>query len=94
MIQSYSMIKVSQFENEKGVPVKNQFFILCDDCTMFQSYKSIIAKKMKDGTVYLDSYYWDYSKTTSKYRNLFLRETTKETQEKIYSGVYKLVNLN
>lgn len=87
-------IKVSQFENEKGVPVRNQFFILCDDCTMFQSYKSIIVKRTSNGTVYLDENYWDYSKTTSKYRNQFLREDTKTITQKIKDGIYKLVNLN
>ena len=35
-----------------------------------------------------------YSKTTSKYRNMFLGETTKETQKKINSGEYILTNLN
>ena len=38
--------------------------------------------------------YWNYSVTTSKYRNQFLNETTKETQAKINSGEYKLVDLN
>lgn len=29
-----------------------------------------------------------------KYRNIFLRETKKETEAKIKSGEYELVNLN
>jgi len=44
--------------------------------------------------VFLDEVYWDCSKTTGKYRNLFLREDKKETENKIKDGVYKLVNLN
>ncbi len=44
--------------------------------------------------IYLDVNYWDYSKTTSQYRNRFLNETTKETQAKIDSGKYLLVDLN
>ena len=59
----------------------------------FQSYKSIIAFKTS-GKVYLDFTYWDYSRTTGKYRNQFLGETKKETQAKIDSGEYILTALN
>ena len=34
------------------------------------------------------------SVTTNRYRNMFLGENKAETQRKIDSGVYKLVNLN
>ena len=44
--------------------------------------------------IVLDKTYWNYSVTTSKYRNQFLNESTKETQAKIDSGEYKLVDLN
>ena len=60
---------------------------------MFQSYASIIARKDRDG-ITLDTSKWDYSKTTGKYRNLFLGETKKETEYKIKSGEYKLADLN
>lgn len=67
----------------------------------FQSYKSVVAFKAKyfDGLddtirVFLDKETWDYSLTTSKYRNVFLGESTKVTQEKIKSGEYELVDLN
>lgn len=63
----------------------------------FQSYQSVIAvvtywNDRKD--VVLDEGAWNYSRTTSKYRNAFLRETTEETRKKIESGEYKLENLN
>ena len=61
--------------------------------TMFQSYRSNIAFK-SSGKIFLDSYYWDYSVTTSKYRNQFLRETKKETEKKMSSGIYILTDLN
>ena len=32
--------------------------------------------------------------TTSKYRNIFLEETKKDTEKKIESGEYILTNLN
>lgn len=72
----------------------------------FQSYGSIIAVVVtwdeKDCTgfktnpmdVVLDEAYWNYSKTTSKYRNIFLGESTLDTATKIKNGEYKLENLN
>lgn len=61
----------------------------------FQSYDSIIAyKDIVTNQVVLDPIYWNYSRTTSKYRCIFLGETTKETQKKIDSGEYTLVDLN
>ena len=87
----------------------NQFLIVTPDAHYFQSYESIIAKIpdlhntscfTKDDLnshrfqIVLDKTYWNYSVTTSKYRNQFLNESTKETQAKIDSGEYKLVDLN
>lgn len=93
-------IKISQMQGRNG-PVKNQFIIeqfndkgeLISET--FQSYKSIIAiKNFETRQITLDKSSWDYSTTTGKYRNLFLRETKKETQAKIDSGVYELQDLN
>lgn len=84
--------KVSQFEGRKGA-VKNQFLIQTETATIFQSYDSVIVKK-ENGKIYLDEKYWDYSNTTSKYRNQFLGEDKKQTQKKIDSGEYILTNLN
>ena len=79
--------KVKQLAN-------NQFIINNGGESIFQSYDSIIARKIFD-IVDLDSVYWNYSKTTSKYRRIFLDgEKTKETQAKIDSGVYILTDLN
>lgn len=82
--------------NSSGREVTNQFIIYDDEGNVFfQSYNSIIVKEeRKTGKIYLDEYYWDYSITTGKYRNQFLRETKKETEQKIKSGVYTLCNLN
>ena len=77
--------------NEFGV--KNQFVIRDGDKIYFQSYDSIIALK-QNGKIYLDVNKWDYSRTTGKYRNMFLDETIKETREKIESGEYILTDLN
>ena len=74
--------------------VANQFIIKNNDGTYFQSYQTIIAVKNIDGSVELDLNKWNYSRTTSKYRNIFLNETTKETRAKIVSGEYILADLN
>ena len=78
-----------------GNKVANQFIIYTDEGTYYQSYFSMIAFiRKKDNKVFLDSYYWDYSRTTSKYRNEFLNENTAETREKIKTKEYILINLN
>jgi len=101
-------MKVYNMKSSKGNTIANQFIV--DDCrinidgqvikgNMFQSYSSNIAfipcyECRGTIKVYLDFKYWDYSKTTAKYRNIFLNETKKETEQKIKQGIYKLVNLN
>ena len=60
---------------------------------LFKSYGYNIVY-IKDGKVYIDKEYWDYSKTIGKYRNIFLKEDKKITQQKINRKEYKLKNLN
>lgn len=86
-------MKVQNMASSRGNKIANQFIITDGNKEVFQSYSSVIVKRM-EGKVYLDEYYWDYSKTTGKYRNQFLGETKKETQEKIDRGEYILANLN
>jgi len=81
-------IKVRQFY------AKNQFIINTNEGVYFQSYDSIIAFISKEGQVQLDKKFWDYSTTTGKYRNKFLNESKADTEKKIKSGEYVLVNLN
>ena len=102
-------MKVTNMTNSRGNVVKNQFIIdgasFCSSKLRmdnffpvtgiaFQSYKPVIAFRPSGDKVYLDSHYWDYSKTTGTYRNIFLGETKAETQKKIDSGEYILTNLN
>lgn len=85
--------KISNMTTPNGNPAANQFIIETHNGIYFQSYRSIIARKCK-GKITLDSEYWDYSRTTIKYRNIFLGETTKETLAKIDAGEYQFANLN
>lgn len=89
-------VKVENVTGRNGEAVKNQFIIVSDEGTWFQSYKSIIVFVPRGigGKITLDSYYWDYSKTTGKYRNIFLGETKAEIEAKIKSGEYVLADLN
>ena len=89
-------MKVENMTSSRGNAIANQFIITDDNGNeYFQSYDSIIAKKLYDrNSIVLDKRFWDYSKTTGTYRNLFLGETKKETQKKIDSGEYILTNLN
>ena len=92
-------MKVASMKGKNGRAIPNQFIIKDEgndgtvDIIYFQSYESIIVKITSSETL-LDETYWNYSKTTAKYRNQFLGETTKETEKLIKDGVYKLVNLN
>lgn len=100
-------MKVQNMRSKKGNKIVNQFIIKEEENEMsgnaveyFQSYDTVIAKrdKFRAGVekrqVWLDEKSWDYSKTTGKYRNMFLGETKKETEAKIKSGEYILTNLN
>lgn len=96
-------MKIYNMQSARGNKVPNQFeidgFVFEHEGEkiegiMFMSYQSHIAFKPFGGKVMLDAEKWDYSTTTGKYRNQFLRETKKETEKKIKNGEYLLVNLN
>jgi hypothetical protein len=88
-------MRVENMKNQNGNEVPNQFIITNENGDqVFQSYKTTIALKTREGRVYLDENYWNYSRTTIRYRNIFLNASTKEIKEKIKSGEYELVNLN
>ena len=80
-------VKVRNLETSRGNSAANQFVINVDGKRIFQSYDSIIAVEYEDGRIELGED-WNYSRTTSKFRNQFLNETTAETKAKIESGEY------
>lgn len=97
-------MKVENFNGVKNQFIIHDYKIGCEKGIMFQSYNSLIAFIPYDMSlqvsgfphqrIRLDREKWDYSKTTGKYRNIFLSETKKETEKKIKSGKYILTNLN
>ena len=98
-------MNVQNMTSSNNNKVANQFIVtnnhkMGNKIEYFQSYNSMIAKKIYNDLgadvveTFLDRKYWNFSNTTSKYRNKFLNETTKQTMAKIKSGEYKLVDLN
>lgn len=78
-------VKVSNYWD-----VPNQFVIRTEEGRYFQSYDSIIVFVPNDGSPIRLGKDWEYSTTTGKYRNKFLYETKKETQQKLLDGIYIL----
>ena len=99
-------MKIRNMQSPNGNDVPNQFIIEEEGHgalgnfiikQTFQSYSAIIAIRTiwpDMERVILDERYWNYSKTTGKYRNIFLGESKAETERKISEGIYKLDNLN
>jgi len=87
-------IKIKNMTSNGSRNIANQFIITTDEGEYFQSYSSIIAFRPLSGKIQLDKIFWNYSKTTSKYRNRFLDEDKAETQKCIKNGIYELVDLN
>lgn len=87
-------MKVKNLLSCRGNRIANQFEARTDSGVFFQSYESVIVFIPNDGKTQLDKTYWNYSRTTGKYRNIFLGETKQETLKKIDSGEYLLTDLN
>ena len=87
-------VKVRNMRNNNNNLVPNQFIISTDEGVYFQSYNSTIVFVDEESKVFLDENDWDYSRTTGKYRNIFLGENMSETRKKIKTGDYELIDLN
>jgi|TARA_R110001599_G_C12024057_1_gene639341 hypothetical protein len=87
-------MQVENMKSSNGNKVANQFVITTEEqgnkVEYLQSYKTIIAKKIYDNLgcyvveTFLDENSYNYSVTTSKYRNLFLGVTSKDFDPKNY----------
>jgi hypothetical protein len=81
--------------NNNNKEVKNQFSITTENGILFQSYKSIICFiDQKNNKIYLDGKYYNYSTTTSKHRNNFLRVDNKTFNDNLKNNKYILTDLN
>lgn len=64
-------MKVTNMINSRGRKVANQFIITDGNVYTFQSYNSVVAVVDFDNSTITIGYNWDYSTTTSRYRNQF-----------------------
>lgn len=88
-------VNIYNMTGKSGREVPNQYIIETEHGAYFKSYQSIIAyRPYCGGKIVLDRGTWDYSTTTGKYRNEFLRESVAETRRKIEEGIYELADLN
>lgn len=88
-------VKIENMISKNGNTVPNQFIIRTNEGVYFQSYSAVIVFSPRaNDHVQLDEAYWNYSKTTAKYRNQFLGKKTKEIEKLIEDGTYILVDLN
>ena len=88
---------VLNMKSSRGNKVPNQFDIMIKGYIFFQSYKTVIAMRDLTGDnckTYLDVNRWDYSVTTSRYRNKWLGMTTKQIKKAIKDGSIILKDLN
>lgn len=79
-------LETGDFERVERFHGMHQFIVKFTRGYIFQSYDTPIAARV-GGKVYIFPA-WKYSGTTSRYRALFLGESTKETREKIKNGEY------
>ena len=87
-------LNVQNMTSSNGNTVPNQFIVWTDNGRYFQSYSTVVVRIDNTGKVVLDCNAWNYSKTTARYRNVFLNESTKDIERKIKDGTYTLDNLN
>lgn len=87
------MVKVEPMKGNTGNAVANQYIINNNGRVSFQSYDSIIATII-DGEIFLDSMFWNYSRTTSKYLNKFLEMSGAEVKKAINKGSILFADLN
>lgn len=102
-------MKLSQFVSVKpmysrgGNPCANQQIMSDPHGETFVSYGTKIAYRShekygvgseKRHKIILDENYWNFSRTTGKYRNEFLGFGTEDCRKGIKDGTIKLANLN
>lgn len=66
-------MKVTNMINSRGRKVANQFIIENDNVYTFQSYNSVVAVVNFDNSTITLGNDWNYSTTTSRYRNAFFQ---------------------
>jgi len=63
-------------------------------CTYLQSYNSIVCMVGSTGRIFLNRDIHNCSKTTAKYRNMFLKCTTEQLNRHIADGTIKVISFD
>jgi hypothetical protein len=88
-------MKVRNLINRSGNAAPNQLIIEDNSIEVFQSYKTLIAKKNhKTGAVTVDPNAMKHSNTTSKHLFIFLQMDKKEIERQIKVGSILVEELN
>ena len=93
-------VSVRPMTSRGGNELANQQIMSDPAGETFVSYGTKIAyrshKRYEDGErrIVLDKNYWDYSRTTSKYRNEFLGFGIDECRRRISNGKIELADMN
>ena len=83
LIKDFGSIEIENMQSSRGNDVPNQFIIRTKMGRLFRSYDSNIAFIPKDENIIYLGKDWNYSVTTSKYRNAFLNMTSNEIKQGI-----------
>lgn len=67
-------MRVQNMRSDKGNVIANQFIIEDGEKICFQSYDSMIVTINHNTNTITIGKDWDYSRTTGKYRNMFLSQ--------------------
>lgn len=96
-----SFIGVEQMTSRSGNVVPNQTILSDMTGKTFVSYGSKIVYQSKDRAsdglpleIIVDENYWDYSRTTGKYRNEFMNMGVQDVRDHIKEGRIQVGNLN
>lgn len=96
-----SFIGVEQMTSRSGNVVPNQTILSDMTGKTFVSYGSKIVYQSKDRAsdglpleIIVDENYWDYSRTTGKYRNEFMNMGVQDVRDYIKEGRIQVGNLN
>ena len=87
-------VSVRPMLSRGGNPTPNQLIMSDPYGETFVSYGTKIAFRSITNKVVLDKNYWDYSRTTGKYRNEFLGMGVEDCRKGIKDGSIQLVDLN
>ena len=81
-----NFVAVKNMFGSSGREVPNQFVISFENGRIYQSYKSVIVVELFRSNKYYLGGHWNYSRTTAKYRNLFLNKIKAEIENDIKGG--------